>query len=325
MNAQVTTSSVGEHVQPDDIVLNPVRLAVFCKVVEQQSFARAAEDLAITPAAVSTHVRMLEALWGTRLIERQRRGARLTEAGEALYEYAVAVLGGLATLRGRIEGLKGGHSGVVTIGATLHAASYILPEVLVAFQMQYPAAQLRLRPFPHDVVAEHVARGRMDLGLVSETTPVSRGLRLEPLWVEPLALVATPRHRLARRVTVSLADLVGEPFISARTAAGDLALDAAFARAQLPPRRIVMEAGNPNVSRVAALKGIGLTVVLRRVVAADLAAGHLVALSLEEPELTEQFLLICRDGHELSPLARRLIGYLHDDARPAWAPRDQLA
>jgi DNA-binding transcriptional LysR family regulator len=258
---------------------------------------------------------MLEALWGTRLIERRRRGARLTEAGQALYAYAVSVLGGLATLRARIGGLTGGHSGSVTVGATLNAASYVLPEVLVAFQVQYPAAQLRLRPFPHDVVAEHVARGRMDFGLVSETTPMPRGLRVEPLWTEPLALIAPPRHRLARRVAVSAAELAAEPFISARTAAGDLALDAAFARAQLPPRRVVMETGNPEVSRVAVLKGVGLAVLLWRVVAADLAAGRLVALPLDDVPLVEQFLLITLDGHALSPLAQHLIAFLRADAR----------
>lgn len=314
MNPEDTVVGVGEQVRPEDVVLNPVRLAVFCKVVELASFARAAEELAVTPAAVSTHVRMLEALWGVRLMDRRRRGAHLTEAGEALYAHAVTVLGSLAALHARVRGLQSGHAGVVTLGATLNAASYVLPEVLVAFQSEYPAAQLRLRPLPRDVIAEQVAHGRADFGIVSETTPLPRGLRVEPLWREPLALVAAPRNRLARRVQVAVADLAGEPFIAAQAAAGDVALDAAFARAQLPPRRIVMEAGNPNVSRVAALKGIGLTVVLRRVVAADLAARRLVALALDEPELTEQFLLICRDMHELSPLAQRLIGYLRDDA-----------
>jgi hypothetical protein len=51
-----------------DSVLHPVRLAVFCTVVERRSFNRAAEALCVTPSAVSLHVRALEALWQTSLV-----------------------------------------------------------------------------------------------------------------------------------------------------------------------------------------------------------------------------------------------------------------
>jgi len=103
--------SAAPRLPPDDVVLNPVRLAVFCTVVEQHSFARAAEVLGLTPPAVSLHVRALETRWGTPLFDRQRRGGRLTEAGQVVYDYAVGVVRGAAGVRARLADLAGGQAG----------------------------------------------------------------------------------------------------------------------------------------------------------------------------------------------------------------------
>src|ERR1700751_2588958 len=70
-------------------------LSVFAKVVEQGSFARAAERLTMSTSAVSRHVADLEAHLATRLLNRTTRRLSLTETGQAFYERCVQLLADL--------------------------------------------------------------------------------------------------------------------------------------------------------------------------------------------------------------------------------------
>src|SRR5262249_48201333 len=116
-----------DGIAPADVLVNPVRLAIFCTVVEQRSFARAADALAMSAANVSVHIRTLERLWGCVLFDRSRRGAQLTEAGHVAHEYAATVLRETVAFRARLSDVAGGAAGTVTIGASSVQGTYILP------------------------------------------------------------------------------------------------------------------------------------------------------------------------------------------------------
>src|SRR5918998_5488871 len=120
-------ASAAEGITPEDVLVNPVRLSIFCTVVERRSFARAADALAMSAANVSVHIRTLERLWGCVLFDRRRRGAQLTEAGRIAHEYAAGVLRETTAFRARLSDLAGGEAGAVTIGASAVQGTYILP------------------------------------------------------------------------------------------------------------------------------------------------------------------------------------------------------
>jgi DNA-binding transcriptional LysR family regulator len=302
-------------VQSREVGLNPVRLAVFCTVVERQSFRRAADELCLAQPTVSGHIRVLEAAFGAPLFDRRRRGAHLTEAGRAVYDYAVGVRRELGALRAHLSDLAGGKAGVVTLGAAQVPGTYILPELLASFHHQHPSARVNLRLVPPDALAEEVLRGRLDFGIISEVTRLGT-LQSEPLWAEPTVLIAPAGHRLAGRAAVTFADLAAEAFIvgPARNL-GDRGLDRGLARAGLPARRVVMEMGTHEGVKRAVQHGVGLAIVFRRVVAAELAQGQLVALPLGELPMVEQFLMVYRRAHRFTPLATSLMAFIRAEAQ----------
>jgi DNA-binding transcriptional LysR family regulator len=302
-------------VHPDDVALNPVRLVVFCTVVERQSFRRAADELCLAQPTISGHIRVLEEVFGTPLFDRSRRGAHLTEAGRAVYDFAVGLRRELAALRAHLSDLAGGVAGGVALAAAPMPATYILPELLARFYAAHPGARVTLRQLNPDAIAEAIARGQVDFGIVSEATPLGT-LQAEPLWAEPMVLVAPPGHRLAAQATLTVADLAAEAFIvgSLRNL-GDRALDRALARAGLPARRVVLEVGNHEALKQAVRLGVGLGVAFRRVVAAELAAGQLVALPVPDLPMVEQFLLAYRRTHRFTPLAASLLTFIRAEAR----------
>ena len=303
------------RVPPDDIALNPVRLAVFRRVVECRSFTRAADELALTQSTVSGHIRVLEDVFGSPLFDRQRRGAQLTEVGRAVYDFAISMQRELGALRDHISDLTGGHTGVVTLGTPIVPNTNVLPELLARFLRMRPGAQLRMRLLRPEAICEEVAHGQLDLGIVSELCALPPSVRAEPLWLDAPVVVALPEHRLAARPRVTLTDLVDEPFVVAwgRTL-GDQVIDRALARIGLPPRRIVMEAGNHYGVLEAARQGVGLGVLFYRVAAPDVASGKLVVLPLEELPASEQFLLIRRLTRRVSPLVEQLTDFLREES-----------
>ncbi len=221
-------------IEAKDVVLNPVRLAVFCAVVERRGFTRAAEALALTQSTVSGHIRVLEQALGSPLFERRRHGARLTEVGEAVYEFAVTLRQAVVGLRAQISDLTGGRAGVVQLGAPISPGTQILPTLLARFHQVRPAGELRMQLLPPDLIPEQVLRGRLDFGVVSEAVELPPALQAEPLWRDRVVLIASSDHRLAGRPRVTLLDVAREPFVVAwgRTL-GDQALNRAFARAGL--------------------------------------------------------------------------------------------
>ena len=74
--------------EPTGAVLDLTLLRTFLEVVDNGGFALAADALALTPSAVSGHIKRLEMVAGSVLLERTTRSFELTAAGETLYAYA---------------------------------------------------------------------------------------------------------------------------------------------------------------------------------------------------------------------------------------------
>jgi LysR family glycine cleavage system transcriptional activator len=114
----------------------------FVAVAGRMSIARAAQDLCLTPSAVSRQVQALEEHFGTPLLIRRHRAIALTPAGEQLFALAGPWLHALA---GFTESVRGhGRSPVVTVSASIGVASLWLLPRLGAFQAAYPAIDVRI-------------------------------------------------------------------------------------------------------------------------------------------------------------------------------------
>src|SRR5262245_338028 len=138
-------------------ILDITPLRSFVAVADCGGFQRAAVSLHLSQAAVSSHVRRLEATIGRPLVERQGRGSRFTADGEVLLRQARLILAlHDETLRG--FGLEQG----VVIGSTEHAAAQLLPRLADAL----PGYQVRFRIDRGVGLRAGVADGRIDLALL---------------------------------------------------------------------------------------------------------------------------------------------------------------
>jgi DNA-binding transcriptional LysR family regulator len=180
------------------------QLTYFVTVAEELHFGRAAERLHIVQSAVSQQIQRLERELGAELFDRSPRHVRLTAAGERLLPEARAVLAAADRARAAVAPPPG-----LRIGTSTGLGEH-LDRVLAAFAEHAPDVPVELFSLPAAERLALVADGRLDAAFVRAVEPVP-GVRVLPLWSDPLVAALPARHPLAARPEIDLADLAGLP------------------------------------------------------------------------------------------------------------------
>jgi DNA-binding transcriptional LysR family regulator len=270
--------------------LDSDRLLAFVTVVRESGFSRAAVSLGKTQSAVSQAVLLLERELGQKLMIRDGRKSRVTEAGNVLFEHAERVLREMSAAREHLAGLTELRSGRLVIGASDTLSCYLLPPVFAAFRQRHPGIELRLDNRPSPATAIEVAEGRVDVGVIALPLPAisSRGrpleerLRVEPIGPYDDVVICQPAHPLALRKRLGVAELGGVPLLLLdRTTGTRSFLEAAFDAAQVHPE-VQMEMSSVEVLKRLVELGFGVSVVPALSVEREVMAGSLARIALVE-------------------------------------------
>ena len=135
-------------------------LAAFEAAARLASFAKAAEELCVTPAAVSRHIAILESWLERRLFERHRRGVVLTSAGEEYRRECTAAFDRIAIATG--QQLRSGRRRVLRVDAlTTFTMRWLIPR-LASFAAAHPDVEVRLATSNAPL---HLLRGDVDVAI----------------------------------------------------------------------------------------------------------------------------------------------------------------
>jgi LysR family glycine cleavage system transcriptional activator len=246
-------------------------LRVFEAAARHESFQRAAEELAITPGAVSRQIKALETDLAVRLFERFNRAVRLTDAGRRL---AVGIGRGLRQMETAVDEVRGAGAGRLVVTA-MHsfAARWLVPR-LHLFNARHPDIQVMVAASdtPVDLVHENY-----DLAIRFGRGPYP-GLAAAKLFSLKLFPVCTPGFLVAHPLNTPhdlasaplLADVylaVGEPtWADWLRLAGAPEVDAGRG----------LQFSNQYLAIEAALSGRGVVLAEHALVVDDLATGRLV-------------------------------------------------
>jgi len=165
--------------------LETALLRTFLEIVDSGSFAAAAERLALTPSAVSGHMRRLEQIAGASLLTRTTRRLDLTQAGDTLYAYGRNILDLEREARAKLRGASSRTR--LRIGASEDFAAAWLPQVLQRFRQWHPEAAVELKVGITAELLRQQECGALDLVFGKQCSRVEGGGAL--LWEEPLVWV----------------------------------------------------------------------------------------------------------------------------------------
>lgn len=192
------------------------QLEHFVTVAQELHFSRAADKLGVAQSAVSVQVQQLEQQLGVRLLQRnKRKPITLTDAGELLYEEAVAVLRHME--RAQQIGLLAaqGMSGHVKLGYISSAVtSGMLARVLTRFRPGHEQVHMQVLAMETPRQLQALQQGEIDAGLLRPRRRYPEGVKAIIVHSEPFMVAMAENHPLARNDTISAADLRGQTFIA---------------------------------------------------------------------------------------------------------------
>jgi DNA-binding transcriptional LysR family regulator len=289
------------------------RLEVFCKVVDLQSFTKAAEASFLTQPTVSEHIRALEEALEEKLVDRLGREILPTPAGKILYRYARNIIALRDEAIQALDRYKGKLSGHLLIGASTIPGTYILPEIIGAFKIQYPAIQVTLMISGSGEVIDKIRDGLLEIGMVGAKWS-DRRVVLEAAFSDELLLTVYPEHPLAQRKSMRLDELEGVPFIMREKGSGTrMVMHQVLEANGFDPGRLnaVAEMGSTEAVRQGIKAKIGVSILSSQAVSEDIQRGTLVSVELEGVSFERPFYLVQRKKRQLSPLGTAFLGYLH--------------
>jgi DNA-binding transcriptional LysR family regulator len=240
-------------------------LEVFATVARESSITAAARRLSFTQSAVSRQISVLEAELGARVFDRLPRGVALTEEGRELLPHAEAILDRLRTARRRLADLHTLGAGRLRVGAFPTAVAALVPRALAQFRTSHPKVAYELVEGLTPELLERLAAGDADVAVVSSSPggPIDPDRFALRHLLDERILVAVPRdHRLARRRTVRLAELAGDPFIAGSADAVQTLLRAGLPSGFRPRIEIVAAEWTAKFGCVAAGLGVSLVPAL---------------------------------------------------------------
>ncbi len=289
--------------------MNFQQLRTFRVVAQQRSYSRAAQLLYLSQPGVSLQVRALEESVGMPLFERTGRHLRLTEAGEALLEYADRILALVDESQHVLDELNGGERGSVRLAASTTAGIYIVPRALGGFHQQYPAVRLTLDVVNRFTVADRLLHDEVDvavMGLIDD----AHDLEVEPFLPNELVVIASPRNPLAQRKRIPIEELSEQIMLLREQGSGTRTdIERMFAERQLP-LRIGMELRSSGSIKQAVSVDLGIAIMPMHAIELELLAKRLVVLDVQGFPIRRDWSLARRMGRHLSAAASGLWDYL---------------
>jgi DNA-binding transcriptional LysR family regulator len=273
-------------------------LCCFQAVAQTQHLTRAAEMLAISQPAVSKQVKHLEKAIGARLIERCGRGIQLTAEGRVLAEYAGRILHLSRQAQEAIGDVKHLRSGSLRMGAVASIAAYVLPDALIRFRQRFGGIRFHLETAGTAVLRELLRDGSIELALSPTPLPAPE-FDASVVWTDELLAIVPAGHALSKRRSVGAAELAAYPIVAREAAAeGQLThVQRVLASANVSAAPAIRLGTTEAVKRAVAV-GLGVSIVPRLAIRAEVQSGELVGIKLRNIVVRRPIHVIRRHGSE---------------------------
>lgn len=239
------------------------RYGIFCRVVEQGSFTRAAEELGYSQSAVSQNVRALEQETGVTLLSRRKDGVQLTQDGQEFYPYIQSIFQAEQALERKRQETMGLQNSLIRIGTFTSVSRNLLPPMMKRFKEKYPDVRFVLRQGEYTSIPQWIRQGEIDFGFVNQDAV--EGMETRLLYEDHMLAVLPQGHRLEEKSSLTLRDISTEPLILLDEGEHSVLLDA-FHSAGLTPN-LAYEVYDDYSILSMVRQGLGISVLYEKVVA----------------------------------------------------------
>ena len=266
---------------------------------------KAAQALCVTPAALTSRVKLLEEDLGLQVFERFEGRLRLTEAGKEVVAAAARVDNVIADLVDTLQGKNGMLGGRIRIGV-VSTAKYFAPRLIAAFMTQHPKIDLRLSIGNRRDIISLLSDYEIDIALMGRP-PEDFSVKNEPIGPHPHVIIAAPDHPLTRKARISKTELASQNFIVREQGSGTRSMfDFFFSGLAMRSHKVRFEIDSNETIKQAVMAGLGISLISAHTIEAELASGRLVILKMEGLPIMRKWFAIHRSDRVLSPPGRAM-------------------
>ena len=193
-----------------------IQLEYFCAVCRYHSITQAAQKLYVTQPAISNAIRELEKEFSINLFTRSKNHMYLTKEGEIFYQKTSRLLDTINQTSYELYDL-GRQVTPIRIGIPPLLSTVFFPDMLIAFQKEYPSIPVELYEYGSIRAANLVLEETLDLALVNMNFYEIDKLNSHQLLSDRIVFCVSPEHHLAKEKTISIEMLKEEKLIMYNT------------------------------------------------------------------------------------------------------------
>ncbi|MDA8360938.1 MAG: LysR substrate-binding domain-containing protein [Gammaproteobacteria bacterium] len=295
------------------------QLKIFISLARCLNMTRAAEELHMTPAALSIQIKQLSGTIGAPLHEQIGKRLFLTDTGRLVYAAALDVFDRMERLSADLAADQGLERGTLKL-SIITTAQYFAPRFLGAFCKQHPGIEATLEVANRDQLIERLKQNLDDLYIMGQA-PEHMSVIAQPFMENPLVLVAPADHPLAALGDIEPEQLAGESFIMREPGSGTRLAAERFFEKHGVRLKIRMTLGSNEAVKQAVAGGLGLAVLSQHTLTLDQASGAFAVLDVRGFPLLRQWYVIYPSAKQISPVTRGFLNYITAEG----ASRNQVA
>ena len=250
------------------------QLEIIRAIADSGSFTAAGEKLHVSQSAISRQILLLEEELGEPVFHRIGRRIRITPAGESLLQLSHRVFQDLTETVAGISDKRESLKGTMRLVGGMTVCLYVFPSLLAEVRRVHPHLDLKITVGSAERSIAMLRSGAGDLGLL--TLPIDTAdLVSVPVLEEELLLITYPSHPLAKKKTITPADLDGQDFVLFETGSATRRLFESFFASERIDAKIIMETENVEIIKAMVRNGLGISIIPWMAAAADVRTKQL--------------------------------------------------
>ncbi|SFM61270.1 selenium metabolism-associated LysR family transcriptional regulator [Thermodesulforhabdus norvegica] len=293
------------------------RMEIFCKVVELKSFTRAAESMYLSQPTVSEHIRYLEEILGEPLLDRMGREVQPTQAGRIFYDYARRMLRLREQMVQALRDHRGTVSGKIYLGASTIPGTYILPELIAGFRLQFPDVTVSLKIGGSRAVVDMILNGEIEIGFTGARWNDPK-LEWDEFCLDEIVLAVPKDSPFGKDEEISGEDLSRIPLIVREPGSGTRKMAEEILKSHgisTDSFRVVAELGSTEAVKQGIRAGLGGSFISRFALKDGGDVGEIVPLRIKGLRLLRPFYFVRRKKRHLSPAARMFVSFIEENKK----------
>jgi DNA-binding transcriptional LysR family regulator len=188
-------------------------LRIYSDLAESKSFSKTAEKHQISQSAVSQKLAQLELHHNCQFVNRKKRPLELTSQGQLFYRTCRHMIDCYDSFKSELNAMKSAGGARINVAAIFSIGMHSLPPFIKKFMMRYPDINVHVEYLEPDKIYDLVLTGDVDIGLVAIPKQDKR-LDVYNFQQEPLVLVCSTKHPLAKQSQADISQLQFEKFIA---------------------------------------------------------------------------------------------------------------